>query len=628
MFNQKKTSGLKDVDANNKTKNKRKSVLIFNYNRVNFLKHSIPQILKNIDENTELIVIDNSSTDGSQTFLNEKNIRIITTNNLALGEALDYAITTLDTDYVIIIEAGVVPQNDCWLEDLIAPLNDEVLAVGVKYKREYLHPSCIAFRYDTFHNMNLSFKPKFPLHGKIEPDIHYATGELITRKILKAHKKIKFMEGDTFNPSRENYESFEIIEGGRFRNITILQKLICLFPFTTLDFARDGSVIFCCGNWTKFGLGNIQNSTIKEIWNGKQAKLIRKEILEGNWQSVCDETCFVINAYRHNNTISVVDDLVSKGYPVELISEIKRKKEVLDYQPTTFQLSNSPICNLDCKMCTWHLEPNRPEIVEKTEKDVFQYLDKAIRVRMTGNGDPFARPDTRRILMEYDNTNSSVSFGLLTNGLLLPRYWDRIKHQRYSDISISMDASSKETYEKIRRGGKWENIIASLDLVKENRTKFSNNITINMTVMKSNLSDIKGFIELGRSYGFDVSFQRIYGNFEDENIFELNDIESLNFLKKIIHQELGKVENKYFVKWNNLLDVLHDERLNGIKDTMVTKEHDYIPSLLVFCDDMIKSKNLTKAQTVLYDILEMDKKNLAALTKLVFIQMMLKLKTS
>ena len=84
-----------------------------------------------------------------------------------------------------------------------------------------------------------------------------------------------------------------------------------------------------------------------------------------------------------------------------------------------------------------------------------------------------------------------IRINLITNRSLLPKYWEKVKHQKFGTLLISVDAAKKDTYDKIRVGGSWVDLLQTLKLVKENRDRFSS-VTINMTVMRHNYREIPG----------------------------------------------------------------------------------------------------------------------------------------
>lgn len=335
------------------------------------------------------------------------------------------------------------------------------------------------------------------------------------------------------------------------------EGLICLHPFYFMEFTTDGSVYTCCPSWIKTSIGNIRNNTIEEIWNGDRASYIREQMYAGKWQKICNPICPILSSYRNNRTLIGYSKIEDNDYLTTFLAdEIRQGKVHLESAPTVFNLSNSKICNLSCIMCVRDTQKDDTPLMEKTITDVMGHLPSARRIIMSGMGDPFARPDTRELLINFRGDNPDLKIELITNALLLPKYWERVKHQRFDTLLISVDAAKKETYEKIRRGGKWENLLESLQLVNNNKDRFSG-ITINMTVMRENYREIPAFIDLAESHGFNVSFQRIRGTWGKQNIFELNDSEAVSELKEIIAKESIR-KRSISVFWGDLVELVQE----------------------------------------------------------------------
>lgn len=67
----------------------------------------------------------------------------------------------------------------------------------------------------------------------------------------------------------------------------------CSTPLTTFNIMYNGDVILCCDDFSnKMILGNVNESSIKEIWNNKQYQKIREMLYNGEYKKipVC-ETC-------------------------------------------------------------------------------------------------------------------------------------------------------------------------------------------------------------------------------------------------------------------------------------------------------------------------------------------------
>jgi len=339
-------------------------------------------------------------------------------------------------------------------------------------------------------------------------------------------------------------------------------NIICLKPFYFMEFAGYGEVFSCCPAWIKGGIGNIKDNTIEEIWNSPKNQFIREKMLKGEWIDICKPICPIINEYLVTGESINLDSISEYHYITpELESEIKAGKTILESMPTFFNFSNSGICNLDCIMCCWRTMKEDDISVQKAYSNVLPLLRNAREVILSGGGDPFVRPDIRKMLLEFDRVRyPQLKINLLTNGLLLPKFWDRIKHLNFGYINVSIDAATKETYEKIRSRGKWEKLLFSLSVIKDNKEKFDF-VTINMTVMKENYKEIPLFVELGQDFGFNVSFQRVRteGNLSpSSNFFESGDQETLADFVEIINSiNLNKLSVN--VDWTNLISYISAE---------------------------------------------------------------------
>jgi wyosine [tRNA(Phe)-imidazoG37] synthetase (radical SAM superfamily) len=117
----------------------------------------------------------------------------------------------------------------------------------------------------------------------------------------------------------------------------------------------------------------------------------------------------------------------------------------------------------------------------------------------------------------------------MTNGLLLNRssYEDFGLSGLIGIIALSMDSCEKDSFERIRRGSKWEDLLAALNFLREIRRENPSMVLISyFTVQASNFSQIPSFVTFCRGYGFQhvqLNMVRNFGawskeEFENENI--------------------------------------------------------------------------------------------------------------
>lgn len=327
--------------------------------------------------------------------------------------------------------------------------------------------------------------------------------------------------------------------------------IICPQPFYFMEITTSGEVYTCCPSWTRISIGNVRRRTIAQAWNSARAQYIRGKMYSGEWQRICNPVCPRISQFRKDGKLISIDNIETSA-PVapHLADEMKKGSVRLDTPPSVFNLSNSRICNLSCIMCDRLKQVDDRVMIEKVAHDMDAYLPSAKKVILTGMGDPFARPDTRDLLAGYNDSKSGLRFEIVTNGLLMPEYWDQIKHQNFGDLLVSVDAADKKTYEAIRRGGSWEKLLDSLEFIRENRENFLS-VTLNMTVMRLNYRQIPAFIDFAESYGFCASFQMMRGRCGDQNFLEDEDESAISELKAIIISEKTK-KRDIEVFWSNL----------------------------------------------------------------------------
>jgi len=335
-----------------------------------------------------------------------------------------------------------------------------------------------------------------------------------------------------------------------------MKKPFCIYPFYFMEFAFFGKVFSCCPAHVKKEIGNIENETILDIWNGDYVRYMRSELLKGTWETICDPTCPFVHNFIYDQRFVSIEDLVKANrITASLAEEISAGKTKLSNMPTVFNFCNTDVCNLDCIMCCCKGLKTNPEITRKTFEDAFKYLPTIRVLTLSGAGDPFACPDTLKLLTNFEGHKyPKAKIQLLTNGLLLPRYWNQVKHNNFSSIGISIDAATNDTYELIRKNGKWDQILDTLEFVNSIRERFSG-IVINMTVMKENFREIPDFIKLGIKYNFIVSFNevRTEGNASIEsNIFANRDGAEFGEFISLI-KAVSQAKYPIYINWGNLL---------------------------------------------------------------------------
>jgi len=317
----------------------------------------------------------------------------------------------------------------------------------------------------------------------------------------------------------------------------------CLNPFRWLEVSDGGITTPCCSPWFKQSLGNIKERSMQEIWNGPEMQEARAAMYPGgNWQKWCNaSTC----AQIRNDTWVPIDTITPETHDIvpitqPMLDEIRAGHVVMQTPPVQIGVSCDPRCNLKCIMCSTLVNPNRDGVALRAALDgIRSFLPSVQRLKMMGDGEVFAVPESRDFLFNFDpQANPDTSFLIHTNGLLMTeKMWDKIDHIKIDYLIVSMDGATKETFEKIRVGGNWEKLVENLRfLVGKLREGRIREMSINMTVMKSNVHEVAKFAEFGLDLGVTSTyFQPVIGDYGEEQIFDRRDIDALTELRRQLH---------------------------------------------------------------------------------------------
>jgi MoaA/NifB/PqqE/SkfB family radical SAM enzyme len=230
-------------------------------------------------------------------------------------------------------------------------------------------------------------------------------------------------------------------------------------------------------------VGNIDQFTrLEDIWNNDISRALQKDIMQDRKFTHC-----------------AVD-----------------RCGVLDYNITvpTHQLSINidESCNLKCPSC----RKNSIMITEGDEYqtkltrahhivDLLEKFDQPCHIIMTGNGDPLASAIMRPLIHSW-RPKANHTIRLFTNGLLLEKQLEGNDiMQHITEYMISIDAGSKEVYEKVRLGGSWDQLIRNFNWLKRQLSDSKKQTKIQFVLQKDNFLDLENFCELMVAYNFTAS---------------------------------------------------------------------------------------------------------------------------
>lgn len=177
------------------------------------------------------------------------------------------------------------------------------------------------------------------------------------------------------------------------------------------------------------------------------------------------------------------------------------------FMTVVMDISNK--CNLRCRMCYFSFD--RYSKVEpiyllpgQFEKMARALFSNAVALTLSCGNEPLTSPylvDILKIAAKYRIPH--IDFA--TNGMLLnEKNIEAIIENGVTEISLSVDAARKETYEYIRRGASFDRLIKNIQyLVKRKEALKSRTprLRFNITLMKTNITELEDLVGLAHKLG-------------------------------------------------------------------------------------------------------------------------------
>jgi MoaA/NifB/PqqE/SkfB family radical SAM enzyme len=325
-------------------------------------------------------------------------------------------------------------------------------------------------------------------------------------------------------------------------NEDILKKYVCTTPFTYLELHKHG-VYSCCPSWLPNKVGSLEN--INDIWGSKELTEVQESIIDGTYKFCSKTQC------------PYLAQLITEGVKHPVFTE-KNRFNLNEFKngPTNVNFAFDRSCNLSCPSCRNFAIMANGEEIEFIDETIDKITDKfgpSIKmIYLSGTSDPFASKSFRKFLTNFDKTKfpNVNHIHLHTNGLLLnQKMWDNLSniHDIINTLEVSIDASTKETYEIVRRGGDWDILMKNLDFISTLKLDKKN---ISFVVQDTNYKEMEAFyIMITKKFNkrINVFFNKItnWGTYTDgefliKQIWNENHPEFNLFLK-----ELNKINKRY-----------------------------------------------------------------------------------
>lgn len=186
------------------------------------------------------------------------------------------------------------------------------------------------------------------------------------------------------------------------------------------------------------------------------------------------------------------------------VGGLVRKFPTLAPYPSYVEIEITTVCNKKCIFCEHtHWDEKQESLTLDQFKSIVDQFPSLRWINLTGEGDPFLNKDFIRML-EYVKKKQVTTFFGDSFDMITPEVSKKLVDIGIDGIYISMDAATKETYEKIKVGCDFDrsvgNIKSLIEYKKEQKSPIPE-LCFRYVMTTLNYMESPDFIKLVRDFG-------------------------------------------------------------------------------------------------------------------------------
>lgn len=312
----------------------------------------------------------------------------------------------------------------------------------------------------------------------------------------------------------------EIVEEfNRIRN-TPAGTSACPAASINLHFSQQGVVTACCFNRQQV-LGVYPENSVSEIWNGEPIRELR-EALDNNELSLgCQKCEQQLEARDYGGAHALFYSVYARMTAEKRIERGLQPEGGPDAPPLPmrleFNIHNS--CNLECVMChglaSSSIRTRReklapmPNPYDETFVDQLEpFLPYVVEADFMG-GEPFLIHAYQMLWERIAQVNPKMELCILTNATILDDKIKALLERINCLIHVSIDSMYKETYESIRKGASFDEVMANCMYYLELMQRKGLPYTWRLCPMRQNWKEIPETVKFCNEKGITLMYNQV-----------------------------------------------------------------------------------------------------------------------
>lgn len=300
---------------------------------------------------------------------------------------------------------------------------------------------------------------------------------------------------DTNIKAYEKRQKFSNYQNSVLKKLTKEQKeaffkteSFCIIPWISMMIDTTSDVKPCCF-YNDDAVGNVKESSLKDVWHNKNFNSIRKKMLNNEKVSGCSACYSVENNGKRSPRQNFNSEFL---HHADKISKTSSKGSVDFFNLIYLDTRYNNLCNLTCRMCDWQssskwFKPSKDlGLIDSSDRalltsgstpgdllnQIKQHIHTVEKIYFAG-GEPMMIDEFYEILELLDN-NQRWDVQLVYNINLTTldlgnknifKYWKNFKK---ISIGASLDASGNRA-EYLRLGTKWDQIVKNREQILKER---------------------------------------------------------------------------------------------------------------------------------------------------------------
>ena len=294
--------------------------------------------------------------------------------------------------------------------------------------------------------------------------------------------------------------------------------MTCYLPWTQAFVNANGVTSPCCA---PLELGNLNDQGFGPIFHGKGFSRLRQDLAAGQATQATRfcEGCYTRrkleesgatfdSAHRIGHGGDTTLEALRRTHPAfaqnyEAIraAYTERRQPPSDARPLRLEVQLGEHCNIRCIMC-WQ-DHAKPRALNGWSFDEIEAALPYVTSFLVTGGEPTIFKEFWRLVEVFkDVAMPAAELHVLTHGQQLRTELHRFRGIKHLALAVNVDGPTRESYEHIRSGAKWDVLNESLAMVQEERLNQPHwQLNTTFLLMRSNLDLIEESIEFAERYG-------------------------------------------------------------------------------------------------------------------------------